>query len=107
MAKHVDTTSRPAKRSAALLPPVPMPPKTEEERRAGEDIRRRLIELAAALQQRNLDNALALAREAAAGRGELVEHFAELGRRFGHTLERRSPKKKQSPRLQVIEGGAS
>jgi hypothetical protein len=54
----------------------------------------------AVLQKRNLSNAVYLAQQAAAGYGPLVEHFAELGRRYAHLLE--APPK---PSLRVIEGG--
>jgi hypothetical protein len=57
-------------------------------------------ELARELKQANLNNAVSLAMEAARGQGELVEHFAELGRRFGA-----STVKSKRAKLRVVEGG--
>ena len=54
----------------------------------------------AVMQKSNLMNAVYLAQQAAAGFGPLVDHFAELGRRYAHLLE--APPK---PSLRVIEGG--
>jgi len=81
---------------------IPTVPQTEEEKRESEDMIRQLAALAAELRQRNLNRAVRLAQQAAGGRGPLVAHFAELGRRFGHTLDQTPPK----PRLRVVEGGA-
>jgi hypothetical protein len=61
-----------------------------------------LQDLVAELHQRNLDNAVHLAQQAAAGYGPLVEHFAELRRRYGRLLN--APPK---PGLRVIKGGAA
>jgi hypothetical protein len=86
---------------AALIPPPPMPEETEAEKAAQAETIRRLRELADLLQQRNLDLAVALAQQAARGRGPLVDHFAELGRRFGPSLKAHE----KTTRFQVIEGG--
>jgi hypothetical protein len=85
---------------AVLIPPPPMPEETEAEKAAQAETIRRLRELADLLQQRNLDLAIALAQQAARGRGPLVDHFAELGRRFGPSL-----KAHEKTSLRVIEGG--
>jgi hypothetical protein len=77
-----------------------MPPKTPEEEAFSREMVQTLQSLARDLQQRNLASAVALAQQALSGRGPLVAHFAELGRRFGHTL--REPAK---PSLRVVEGG--
>jgi hypothetical protein len=79
--------------------PSPMPPKTEKELRQMAEISRRLDELARDVQQNNLNNAVLLAQQAARGHGDLIEHFAELSRRFGSTLSK--PKR---GRLRMIEG---
>jgi hypothetical protein len=78
---------------------LPMPPETAEEIQASEEICRRLDELARVVQQNNLNNAVLLAQQAARGHGDLIEHFAELGRRFGFTLSK--PKR---GKLRVING---
>jgi aminoglycoside phosphotransferase (APT) family kinase protein len=90
------TTTRRTKRKTA---PPPLPPKSDDEQRALEAIASTLRELAKVQQQRNLDAAVRLAVEAAAGHGELVERFAELGRRFGDFRLT-----KQYPQFSVIEG---
>lgn len=90
------------KTAEAAEPSFPdAPPPTEEEIAARKEISDGLARLAAELRQRNLDNAVLLAQQAAAGRGPLVEHFAELGRRFAKTLDVPEPK----PKLKVITGG--
>ncbi|WP_099348018.1 hypothetical protein [Acetobacter aceti] len=58
------------------------------------------------LLQRNLNNAVKLAIEAAQGRGELVEHFAELGRRYGGRTDTR-PRRRKAAAFRVIPGGLS
>jgi hypothetical protein len=63
------------------IEPPEMPPATEEELAHARDISAKLRALAAELHQRNLNNVVLLAQQAAAGRGPLVEHFAELGQR--------------------------
>jgi hypothetical protein len=80
----------------------PMPPPTEEEQAQSRRVTATLQEACVVLHQRNLDSAVLLAQQAARGRGPLVDHFAELGRRFGHTLDTPPPR----PKLRVIKGGA-
>jgi hypothetical protein len=58
------------------------------------------------LRQRNLDNAVKLAIEAAQGRGELVEHFAELGRCYGDRTDT-LPRHKKAEAFRIIPGGLS
>lgn len=87
-------------------PPEPieapaMPAKTEEEWRQSEETALSLMELARELRLRNLNRAVRLAQQAAAGRGPLVDHFAELGCRFGHTLDEQP----QRMKFEVIIGG--
>jgi hypothetical protein len=94
-----------AERAAAprpIEPPEmpPMPPKTEAELAADREISERLRRVVAELRQRNPDNAVLLAQQAAAGRGPLVEHFRELGRRYGELLD--APPR---PCLRVVKGG--
>lgn len=79
----------------------PMPPPTEEELATFWEISERLREAVRLLRQRNLDNAVLLAKQAAAGRGSLVDHFHELGRRFAGTLTEPPSK----PKLRVVNGG--
>lgn len=81
-------------RKAPEIPPVIL---TEEEQAERGALFRRAEKTARMLRQRNLDNAVLLAQEAARGRGELVDYFAELGRRFGSTTVKR-------PKLRIIEG---
>ena len=75
---------RRARTEEPLAPP--MPPPTEREKAISREITDGLHQLARELRQRNLDNAVLLAQQAARGRGPLVEHFRELGRRFDGTL---------------------
>lgn len=91
------------KSSKALIapPPPPMPPPTERELAQQREITAGLQALTRRLRQRNLDNAVLLARQAARGHGPLVDHFQELGRRFGDTLN-----EPQKPALRVVKGGA-
>jgi hypothetical protein len=84
----------------SLIEPPEMPPKTEKEIEFDRDITARLLAAVAMRRQRNLDNAVHLARQAAAGRGPLVEHFAELGRRYSELLD--APPR---PSLRVVKGG--
>ena len=86
---------------APAMPPEA--PLTEEELAHEKAQIERLNEVVRLLRQRNLDNAVRLAQQAAAGRGPLVDHFAELGRRFGHTLSAPPPR----PKLRVVSGGAA
>ena len=84
-----------------LPPPMPaLPPPTPEEIAQSEDITWRLHALADMARRRNLQDAVRLAQQALAGHGPLIEHFNEIGRRYGHTLD--APPK---PALRVIEGG--
>lgn len=88
--------------SAALAEPPALPPLSAEELKAADqEITAKLRQLAKDLRQRNLENAVCLAQQAAAGYGPLVEHFAELGRRYGHLLQ--APPK---PRLRLVRGGS-
>jgi hypothetical protein len=84
-----------------LPPPPPYPPESEAELAKSREITRLLRELADDLKQRNLNWAIALAQQAARGRGPLVDHFAELGRRFGPSIQAHEKPSK----FQVIEGG--
>ncbi len=86
---------------AATVTPPPMPPATEEEQAFDAEITRRLEGMAAEQQRRNLNSAVVLAQQAARGVGPLVEHFAELGRRYAHLVD--TPPR---PTLRVIDGGA-
>jgi hypothetical protein len=88
------------KKGGSASPP-PMPPETVQEQMLNADMIRRLEEISAFNRQRNLDNAVRLAQMAARHQGPLVDHFAELGRRFAE-LSRGGPPK---PQLRVIKGG--
>ncbi|HTC12322.1 MAG TPA: hypothetical protein VK726_26470 [Acetobacteraceae bacterium] len=99
------------KRAAKPPPTSPielpdLPPKTETELAHERDMPVMMRQLAADLRQRNLDNAVRLAQQAAAGYGPLVEHFAELGRRYGAELLNPRPRQpRPHPGLRVVEGG--
>lgn len=75
-------------------------PMTADEVVAEQEITRKLQQAVVILRQRNLDNAVALAIQAARGQGPLVDHFAEIGRRYGRELS-----KPTKPKLQVVKGG--
>jgi hypothetical protein len=62
-----------------------------------------LQEAARIQRQRNLDNAVLLAQQAARGIGPLVAHFGELGRRFVAELDAPSSK----PKLRIVKDGAA
>jgi hypothetical protein len=85
----------------ALIEP-PMPPETERDKRDSENLTRLIREMAERLRQANLARAVRLAQQALAGRGPLVDHFAELGRRFDSVDE--APAAAAKPRFRVIEG---
>ena len=87
--------------AGTLLPPA-LPPKLAAEAEADQSLLIMMQELTRTLEKRNLDRAVMLARQAAAGRGPLVDHFAELGRRYAHLLDA-APKTS----LRVVEGGKS
>ena len=91
-----------ARRTPPVVPPA-MPEMTAAEKAAQLHIAALLRNAAAGLHARNLSNAVLLAQQAACGHGPLVDHFAELGRRYAHLLDA-----KQAPRtsLRVVEGGA-
>lgn len=86
------------------IAPPKQPPKTarelESERRLAESFAR-LEVLTNKLHQNNLNTAVRLAQQAARGDGALVEHFAELGRRFHYMLE-----EEQTPAFKVVDGVA-
>jgi hypothetical protein len=86
-------------REAALIPPPP----TERELAKDRELAAAIAGLAAQLKelkQHDLDTAVLLAQQAARGRGPLVDHFAELGRRFRPSL-----RGNEKPTLRVTEGG--
>jgi hypothetical protein len=89
-----------AKRPEPIEAPA-MPAKTEEEQRDSQRLVAMMQEMTKEIRLRNLNAALRLAQQAVAGRGPLVEHFAELGRRFAHTLNEQP----QRPKFEVIAGG--
>ena len=80
-----------------------MDTKTAEEDAASRDIVACLKRLTAQAHAANLANAVLLAQQAACEHGPLVEHFAELGRRYSHLLE---PKKATRATLRVVKGGS-
>jgi hypothetical protein len=89
-----------SKRKKKVISPPPMPPKSEAELAASQGLIRHMEQAIVVLRQRNVDNAVFLAQQAARGIGPPLVHFCELGRHYGHLLE--SPPK---PSLRVIEGG--
>jgi hypothetical protein len=99
MSTRKPRTSKTPRAAEPVAPP--MPPPTEGEIAASREISEGLRDIVRILRQRNLDNAVLLAKQAAAGRGPLVGHFAELGRRFAGTLTEPAPK----PKLRVVNGG--
>jgi hypothetical protein len=98
MARRKSTSG--ATHTGDVLPPPPMPPKTEQELAESREICRMLEELTRIVIQQNLDRAVILAQMAARHQGPLVEHFGELGRRYAHLLN--AP---QKPSFRVIDGG--
>jgi hypothetical protein len=89
----------------AMAPP-PQPPKNAYEIEKENQLLEMMRALVPALQQRNLNNAVWLANQAARGEGPLVEHFAELGRRFHNLVEVPQTCHRQG-RFNVINGGRS
>jgi hypothetical protein len=84
------------------------PPLTADEMRGKIEISRMLNDLAIDANRRNLDNAVPVTQAVAAGRlPELQEHFGELGRRFGHLLDRPVKAATRRAALRTIEGGTA
>ncbi|ASC05346.1 hypothetical protein S101468_01080 [Acetobacter pasteurianus subsp. pasteurianus] len=81
---------------------IQTPPLSQREQAEKTQLLADMERIAKELRQRNLNNAVSLAMEAARGQGELIEHFAELGRRFGPRSARSS-----QPKFHVIAGGAA
>jgi hypothetical protein len=79
-----------------------MPAKTPEEIAQSAELSRQIREIAQIVRQQNLDHAVTLAQMAAHGRGPLVEHFHELGRRYADLVD--TPPK---PTLRIINGGGN
>ena len=80
--------------------PPPVPPSTPNERYNHAETMRIMLEISDRLLQQNLDLAVQLAIRAARRQGPLVDHFAELGRRFAHELA-----VKPRAGLRVVDGG--
>ena len=78
--------------------PPPMPATSAEEVEMERQLLLKMQGLTAKLRQRNLDNAVLLAQQAARGHGPLVDWFQEIGRRFGETLD-----EPQRPKLRLVE----
>lgn len=77
--------------------PPDMPPPTPAEIALQQQISEGLREMTRLATQRNLDNAVLLAQQAARGHGPLVDHFHEIGRRFAGELN-----KPGKPALRVV-----
>ena len=90
-----------------IAPVVPPRQKTPEEEAQSRQILQRLEELHRLAVQNNLRAAVALAQQAFAGHGPLVDFFADLGRDYGHLLEQKSKAVRSASRFDVIEGGAA
>ncbi|GBR08877.1 Mce/MlaD family protein [Acetobacter oeni] len=93
-------TRRATKAERPVQPP--QPPLSRQEQSEKDQLLADMQRILRQLDQEHLNNAVSLAMEAARGQGELVEHFAELGRRFGSHSAKSSQRK-----LHVIEGGLS
>ncbi len=91
-----------------VAPIVPPREKTPEEEAESREVLRRLEELHRLVVQNNLRTAVALAQQALAGHGPLIDHFCNLGRDYAHLLEQK-PKGGggATTRLKVIDGGAA
>ena len=100
--KEVSTPAAKARTRGSPGAIMEQPPRTEKELAQQREIGELLSGLADKLQQQNLDNAVRLAQQAARHQGELVDHFAELGRRFASSLD-----KPALSRLRLIDGGAA
>jgi hypothetical protein len=84
-----------------MPPPIPpAPPQTPAEIEGLRQISAALQELAEQQQRANLQVAVRLAQQALCGQGPLVEHFAELGRRFAALLDTTT-----KPTLRLVPGG--
>jgi hypothetical protein len=71
--------------------PLPQPPMTAAEIEKENQLLEMMRALVPALKQRNLNNAVWLANQAARGEGPLVKHFAEL-EQYGFRWTRRAIK---------------
>ncbi len=99
---------------------LPIPQKTANERAASARLSQRMRDMVDELRARNLANGLALAQQAAKHQGQLVDVFAELGRRYSHLLDETGgrtvltedglvklpARKPKRATLRLIEGGA-
>jgi hypothetical protein len=87
---------------------MPMPMPTADEQASERKLLQQMKDLADLLQRRNLDSAVQLAIQASKGEGPLVDHFMELGRRFGGELRNarwKAPQPARKKTLRVIDGG--
>lgn len=82
----------------------PLPPSPNEEKQTHELTHLLYFErLEKRLRQSKLNASIQLAMEAARGEGILVEHFVELGRRFGSSTAKHRPRTRD--KLRLIRGG--
>lgn len=88
--------------TVSAIPVVPVLPLNDLELARELQITLDLQELYKQVRQRNLHDAVLLAQQALAGKGPLIDHFCELGRRFGRELSK--PKR---PALRIVEGGGA
>ncbi len=82
---------------------LPVPPKSPAVQAAEVSLTLQLRQAADDLRAQNLSVAVSLAQQAAAGRGQMIDVFSEIGRRYGHLLNQ--PAKKAGRSFNVIEGG--
>lgn len=80
--------------------PPPIPPKPPEDQADEAALIAEMKRITAVLHKRNLENAVRLAQQALAGKGPLIDHFQELGRRFWNLSD--TP---QKPSLKMLDGG--
>jgi hypothetical protein len=80
-------SSKITRRGPPPLPaPVPMSPETEEA--LDREISEKQEELNRLTLRLNLRRAVLLAEQAERGEGPLVEHFADLGQRYAHLVDK-------------------
>ena len=84
--------------------PPSLPPLSSEEQVENEALAAEMRRLSEFYRQQNLATAVCLAQMALAGKGPLVAHFCEIGRRYAYLLRAPTQQERRST-FSVIEGG--
>ena len=81
-------SKKPSAKTRSIQPPLePMSPEAEREA-IDRELREVKEELSRLTRRVNLSRAVRLAEQAERGEGPLVEHFADLGQRYAHLVDK-------------------